>query len=77
MVNRTHIESGPFIGFTGQIYVTLLSFGTERVIDHIYDLVVRICVERDLIHAKGPGRFSLRTFRPINDEAGRVGIEFG
>jgi hypothetical protein len=66
--NRTHIESGPFIGIAGQIYVTLLSAWTERVIGHVNDLVIWICVERDLIPAKGLGRFSDRALRPIDYE---------
>ena len=66
--NRTHIESGPFIGFAGQIYITLLCAGTERVKHNVNDLVVWSPVERDLIPVKRLWRFCDRTLRPIDDE---------
>src|SRR5216683_1873444 len=67
-VNRTHIESAPFIGFAEQIPIPVLSPGAERIIDHINSPFMWICAERDLIPAKELGRFSDRTLRPINDE---------
>src|SRR5258706_14846314 len=66
--NRTHIESVPFVGSARHIYITVLGRGTERVIDHVDDLLVWICMERDLIPAKSLRRFADRTLRPIDDE---------